>query len=153
MDFAQCFVASPVALAHYKCGRVIWLAKSSKDPTSVPSHWSLLLCVLQAGSDGVFLSLVMHHIIMDGFSLDIMMRDLLAAYAAFKRKAAPQLAPLSVQYIDFAHWQQEQMDNEAWKPQVGCLSASCTIHPFVSYIDHSTLYVWMLCIPPPVFKR
>ena len=98
------------------------------------------VCSLQAGSGGHFLSLVMHHIIMDGMSMDIIMRELLAACASFQRKEPLQLPPLPVQYIDFTQWQQEQLSDEAWKPQargllllahviVSCCTASPQLHP------------------------
>ena len=85
------------------------------------------LLALQAGADGSFMSLVMHHIIMDGMSLDIMMSDLLAAYSSFQLKQIPQLPALPVQYIDFTHWQQEQLIAEVWKPEVGYLLYSVVV--------------------------
>ena len=80
---------------------------------------TVVLGAPQAGADGSYMSLVMHHIIMDGMSLDIIMSDLLAAYTSFQLKKPPQLSALQVQYIDFTHWQQQQLNADDWKPQVG----------------------------------
>ncbi|MDQ2908259.1 MAG: amino acid adenylation domain-containing protein [Candidatus Eremiobacteraeota bacterium] len=51
------------------------------------------------------LSLVAHHIAFDGSSVDIMWRELTAAYACIASGKAPQLPELPIRYADFAAWQ------------------------------------------------
>ena len=85
------------------------------------------------------MSLVMHHIIMDGMSMDIMMSELVAAYTSFQQEQCPELPPLPVQYVDFTHWQQELVAAEVWKPQVGTLHlCACndgvSLHTIISAI-------------------
>lgn len=46
-----------------------------------------------------------HVIIQDGWSLGVFIRELAALYAAFAAGRASPLAPLPIQYADFAHWQ------------------------------------------------
>src|SRR5215213_67791 len=53
------------------------------------------------------LSLVIHHIVMDGWSMDIFMGELIALYEAFSANEPSQLAELPLQYADFAAWQRE----------------------------------------------
>jgi len=58
---------------------------------------------------------VMHHIISDGWSMGILIRELLSAYDA-QRKGEPFLLPaLQIHYKDYASWQQEQLNGEAFK--------------------------------------
>jgi amino acid adenylation domain-containing protein len=57
--------------------------------------------------DGVVVMVVLHHIAGDGFSLMPLIRDLFAAYSARREGAQAGLAPLDVQYADFAMWQQQ----------------------------------------------
>ncbi|KAK1914271.1 hypothetical protein P3342_007517 [Pyrenophora teres f. teres] len=63
--------------------------------------------VYRMSNDDHVLSTVMHHIISDGWSVDVLMRELAAFYSASMRGQDPlsQVQPLSVQYRDFSAWQ------------------------------------------------
>jgi amino acid adenylation domain-containing protein len=53
------------------------------------------------------LSLVIHHIVMDGWSIDLFMDELIVLYGAFLANEPSPLAELPLQYADFASWQRE----------------------------------------------
>ncbi|MGD0065236.1 MAG: amino acid adenylation domain-containing protein, partial [Streptosporangiaceae bacterium] len=53
------------------------------------------------------LLLLCHHIASDGWSMDILMADLAAAYRARRDGRPPRWAPLPVQYADYALWQRD----------------------------------------------
>ncbi|MCP5150487.1 MAG: amino acid adenylation domain-containing protein [Chromatiales bacterium] len=55
------------------------------------------------------LSLAMHHLVSDGWSLGIIARDLTELYRAAVRGDSPVLAPLPIQYADYASWQREAL--------------------------------------------
>ncbi|WP_413206153.1 amino acid adenylation domain-containing protein [Rhodospirillum sp. A1_3_36] len=61
--------------------------------------------------DHLFL-VTMHHIVSDGWSLDVFVRELVTLYGAFREGAPSPLQPLSLQYVDFAHWQRERLSGE-----------------------------------------
>ncbi|MBK9712877.1 MAG: amino acid adenylation domain-containing protein [Kouleothrix sp.] len=48
---------------------------------------------------------VVHHIVFDAWSRTIFIREVASLYETYGRGQAPALAPLAIQYADFAHWQ------------------------------------------------
>ena len=60
--------------------------------------------------DAHVLSLVLHHIAGDHWSATVLFADLLTAYRARRAGAAPNWAPLPVQYADYGAWQAELLD-------------------------------------------
>jgi len=58
------------------------------------------------------LLVVIHHIVFDGWSVDVLLRELTAGYTAFSAGHAPDLPDLPVQYADFAAWQRRQLNPE-----------------------------------------
>ncbi|MDI5888445.1 non-ribosomal peptide synthetase [Flavobacterium yafengii] len=52
---------------------------------------------------------VMHHIITDGWSMDILIKEMLELYNSFCSKQKSSLQPLRIQYKDYAAWQQERL--------------------------------------------
>jgi len=55
-------------------------------------------------------SLTMHHIISDGWSIGIFVREISALYQGFTSGAPANLPPLPVQYADYAAWEQHRFD-------------------------------------------
>ena len=53
---------------------------------------------------------IVHHIISDGWSMNILIKELLLSYNARTRGDASPLPPLRIQYKDYAAWQQEQLN-------------------------------------------
>lgn len=55
------------------------------------------------------LLLTMHHIVCDGWSMAVLRDEVAENYAAIVGSRAPRIAPLPIQYADFAAWQREQL--------------------------------------------
>ncbi|MBB5624282.1 hypothetical protein HDE69_005383, partial [Pedobacter cryoconitis] len=55
---------------------------------------------------------VMHHIISDGWSMGILIKELLLLYNAIDQGKLNKLPPLRIHYKDYAAWQQEQLNGE-----------------------------------------
>ncbi|WP_435271563.1 condensation domain-containing protein, partial [Streptomyces sp. 1222.5] len=79
------------------------------------------------------LLVVMHHIASDGWSNGPLLRDLATAYAARSRDAAPEWAPLPVQYADYSLWQrsllatEEDRQLEFWTAELAELPEESTL--------------------------
>jgi amino acid adenylation domain-containing protein len=64
------------------------------------------------------LVLVVHHIVADGWSLGIILRELTELYAAYCEGRHPQLAELPFQYGDFARWHHSLLKSETARTQL-----------------------------------
>lgn len=69
--------------------------------------------LLRLGPRDHVLWLHIHHIAVDGWSLEVAYRELAALYDAFRRGAPPPLPEAPLQYADFAAWQREQLTEES----------------------------------------
>ena len=58
------------------------------------------------------------HIISDGWSMSVFVRDWQHAYTAFAKGNEPDLAPLTIQYGDYAAWQREWLQGGVLQRQV-----------------------------------
>ncbi|WP_067646988.1 non-ribosomal peptide synthetase [Nocardia harenae] len=96
----------PVAAAEVT-ERVAELAATPFDVAAeVPVRVALLAVTdPEPGADEHVLVVVLHHIAADGWSIRPLTHDLVAAYRARAVGAAPEWAPLPVQYADYALWQ------------------------------------------------
>ena len=64
------------------------------------------------------LLLTVHHIVFDGWSFDILFRELTAFYEAFSTGRLAAVPELGVQYADFARWQGEWLQGEVLEAQL-----------------------------------
>ena len=72
--------------------------------------------VRMAWDDHVLL-LTMHHIVSDGWSMGVFVRELNALYTAFLRAEPDPLPPLPIQYADYAAWQRRWVTGEVLREQ------------------------------------
>ena len=64
------------------------------------------------------LAIALHHIVCDGWSLNILMREVSEFYTAFASGEAASLPELPLQYADFAVWQRRWFTKEVLAPQL-----------------------------------
>ena len=82
--------------------------------------------LLQLEEQKSVLAINMHHIISDGWSMGIFLRELWQAYTAYSQGQTPTFASLPIQYSDYAAWQRHWLQGEVlekqidyWKHQLG----------------------------------
>ena len=59
-----------------------------------------------------------HHIIFDAWSIDVLTRELVSSYDAFRVGKNPHLEPLPVQYADFSVWQRQWLNGPTLEKQL-----------------------------------
>lgn len=80
------------------------------------SLWRIRVLVL--GDAEIVVLLTMHHIISDGWSMSILMREVANLYEAIAKGEPPQLEGLPIQYADYAVWQRATIHEEKLNRQL-----------------------------------
>ncbi|MET0399300.1 MAG: amino acid adenylation domain-containing protein, partial [Longimicrobiaceae bacterium] len=75
--------------------------------------------LLRLDDEDHVLCITMHHVVGDGWSIDVLVSELSSLYAAFGHGEPSPLAELPVQYADFAAWQREWLSGEVLEAQIG----------------------------------
>jgi amino acid adenylation domain-containing protein len=86
----------------------------------------LRVALLRLGPESHLLLLALHHIISDGWSMRVLLRETRILYQAYRERRPSPLPDLPIQHIDFVEWQQRWLASDAarrqlayWKEQIG----------------------------------
>ncbi|NMX37364.1 non-ribosomal peptide synthetase [Pseudomonas veronii] len=116
------------ALSHLECEqRLQQLADvEAHTPFNLETGPLLRVCLVKAGAQEHYLVLTLHHIVTEGWAMDIFARELSALYEAFIDERDSPLAPLPVQYLDYSVWQRQWLESgerqrqlDYWIAQLG----------------------------------
>ncbi|NSX02819.1 non-ribosomal peptide synthetase [Cupriavidus gilardii] len=66
--------------------------------------------LLRLADDDHILLVTMHHIVSDGWSMNVVINEFARLYAGFVSGQPAQLAPLPIQYADYAAWQKQWLE-------------------------------------------
>ena len=75
--------------------------------------------LLRLGDRDHVLCFTMHHVVSDAWSMDILVREVSALYAAFSRGEPSPLPELAVQYADFSAWQRSWLRGDVLDGEIG----------------------------------
>ncbi len=67
--------------------------------------------------DYIFL-FTMHHIVSDGWSTGVFIKEIVPLYSAFTQGLPSPLPPLTIQYVDFAAWQRKWLSGKVLEEQL-----------------------------------
>ncbi|MHC5597801.1 MAG: non-ribosomal peptide synthetase [Nostoc sp.] len=74
--------------------------------------------LLQLKGHKYVLLINMHHIISDGWSMGVFVRELRQVYTAFAQSETPNLPSLPIKYSDYANWQRNWLQGEVLETQI-----------------------------------
>ncbi len=74
--------------------------------------------LLSLAADEHVLLVTKHHIISDGWSVGVLVREVTALYTAFSHDQPDPLPPLAIQYADYASWQRQWLQGETLQGQI-----------------------------------
>ncbi|WP_367254171.1 non-ribosomal peptide synthetase [Pseudomonas sp. stari2] len=86
----------------------------------------LRACLVKTAEQEHYFVLTLHHIVTEGWAMDIFARELSALYEAFVDDRESPLEPLPVQYLDYSVWQRNWLESgerqrqlDYWTAQLG----------------------------------
>ncbi|MFN6514069.1 MAG: amino acid adenylation domain-containing protein [Nostoc sp. CreGUA01] len=91
------------------------IAQKPFDLATVPLLRTVLL---QIDVEEYLLVFAIHHIVVDGWSIGVLIRELVVLYEAFSTNKTSPLAELPIQYADFGIWQRQWLQGELQKTQL-----------------------------------
>ncbi|MDF2630778.1 MAG: lgrC, partial [Symbiobacteriaceae bacterium] len=86
------------------------LSQEATRPFDLRTGPLLRVLLVRLAPEAHVLMLNMHHIVSDGWSMGVLLAELSALYAAFAEGQPSPLAPLPIQYADFARWQRQWLE-------------------------------------------
>ncbi|MET8505486.1 amino acid adenylation domain-containing protein [Streptomyces sp. NPDC004787] len=89
------------------------------EPFDLTSGRLLRASAVRLAEDRHLLTMAIHHIAADGWSVSVLTEELRELYTAALEGRAPELAELPVQYADFALWQHQWLTPEREQGQLG----------------------------------
>ena len=93
-------------------------AEEAATPFDLSRGPLLRVKLVRLGEQEHVVLLTMYHIVMDGWSLGIFIRDIATLYEAFIEGKPSPLPELAIQYADFALWQRAYLQGEVLDQQL-----------------------------------
>jgi amino acid adenylation domain-containing protein len=90
----------------------------ARQPFDLSSKSLIRAKCVQISDEDYHLIIVLHHIVADGWSIGILLEELVALYEKFALGKPSPLSELSIQYKDFVNWQQKCLDSEHIQPSL-----------------------------------
>ena len=94
------------------------LAAEARRPFDLAAPPLVRAALIRLDAERNILLLTMHHIVSDGWSVGVLIREAVTLYSAFARGLPSPLPDLALQYADFAAWQRERLGGERLAPQL-----------------------------------
>jgi len=94
------------------------IREEAQRPFELASGPLLRATLLKLSAEEHLLLLTMHHIITDGWSMGVLVREVTALYGGFTAGEPAMLEELAIQYADYAAWQRQWLRGEVLEQQL-----------------------------------
>lgn len=109
-----------------QAGKIQAAIAQAQQPFNLERDLLIRIQILCLGELEHILTVTIHHLVYDGWSQGIFVKELSTLYNNFCNNQPSPLNPLAIQYADFAHWQREWFQGEIlqsqqnyWQKQLG----------------------------------
>ncbi|MDJ0838004.1 MAG: condensation domain-containing protein [Acidobacteriota bacterium] len=94
------------------------IATEASKPFDLESGPLIRIGLARVSQDHAYVLMTMHHIITDGWSTPLFLKEFEILYQAFQQGRPPSLPDLPLQYADYARWQREWLRGEVLEKQL-----------------------------------
>ncbi|BAY48347.1 McnC protein [Scytonema sp. HK-05] len=95
------------------------MTQEAQRPFNLSTDPLLRVTLLRLDEAEHILVLNMHHIVSDGWSIGVLIREIALLYTAFASNQRSPLPELPIQYADFAYWQRQWLQGDVLAKQLG----------------------------------
>ena len=92
--------------------------QQASQPFNIDTDPLLRAKLLRFRDNRSWLLITCHHIVFDGWSIQILFDELVKYYDALSNNKAAPLPKLEIQYVDYAHWQQQWLQGDLYSKQL-----------------------------------
>ncbi|WP_438036030.1 amino acid adenylation domain-containing protein [Sorangium sp. So ce204] len=92
--------------------------EEARRPFDLQRGWPVRVALLKLSAEEHVLLVTMHHIVSDGWSMNILVEELVKLYGAHREAKAVELPSLPIQYADYAVWQQRWLESAEFERQL-----------------------------------
>jgi len=103
--------------------------KQATQPFNLAKESLIRITLVVLSETEHFLLVCMHHIISDGWSIEVFIHELTTLYNAYVQNHPANLAPLPIQYADFALWQKQWLQGDVLQSQLNYWQNQLTAAP------------------------
>jgi amino acid adenylation domain-containing protein len=95
-----------------------WVQQEISRPFDLAAAPLMCATLFRRSADDHLLVLVLHHIISDAWSINVLLREMSTFYKLFSGAGEKELPELAIQYGDFARWQREPAQRQIFDSQL-----------------------------------
>jgi amino acid adenylation domain-containing protein len=95
-----------------------YASRLTQEPMDITRAPLLRVQLLATGAESHVLVLTLHHIVFDGWSMGVFLRELETLYRAYASGTAANLEPPKLQYVDYAVWQRQWLESGVLERQL-----------------------------------
>jgi amino acid adenylation domain-containing protein len=95
-----------------------WVSEEAQRPFNLATDSLVRVKLLRLSSESHLLTITIHHIVFDGWSMGVFWQELSALYKAFSCGENSPLTELPIQYADYALWQREWLKGNVLETQL-----------------------------------
>ena len=100
-------------------GLLKYIEQLKNEPFNLSVDYMLRAHLITLNEEAHVLVVTQHHIASDGWSISVLVKEVVALYSSYNQDREPDLAPLEIQYADYSLWQRNHLQGDLLNTKLG----------------------------------